>query len=959
MQGPKTLFQVKAPLALETPKTACSVSQEVKTINPVHPRSASHQHNQRNKKALSTDVLLPPVLQAQEGWVPPAHHRPFSTKSTSGRSKISYANSSIHQDVSVQTSVGMHSRRHKSVQPRSNKSSVSQILRIRNRERSQHEGVRVPVHALRPVIGPMGFYQSHAPHQVIREGKTHFAPLILGRFCNIRGFSKRGNIGSQCSEVHSPEIGLQHQCKKVKLYPKANHNLSRGSIQSTRSHPLSSKGKNPQDNVSIFRVYEKRDLLQKRLGATNRATEFRSVLRAVRASTPSPPHSMDEQVHGSIVEGQGRTVRPKPPVGPANLVKPVNVQVTSPHAHSTAHRGTHDGRVPDRLVRGLPPIQNTRVLAQVVDVSPHQLAGTESSSSLTHSLRRPGKRQGRAPVVRQHDSPMVHKKSGHPKVGPSHELNSRNPRFVHRVAGHSSSPTLAWSPKCSGRRRVQRLPGPIRMDAGQHHVQAGGQTTTGVSPSRPVRHERQHSAKDIRVPLSRPSSSGHGRNGSRLEPMAFSVSVSAHNSGFETDSQTGSIRRDGDSHSPSHRGLSFVSGSRRQVSWSTQIATPRIPESDHSTGGRIPPRAGAVLASRVDTINNFFLNRGFSKRSLKIFNSSLAPSSQTSYQSAWVLFREYLSVNRISDDLVGEEHVYDFLTHHIVTHKRKYRTIAKYRAALVKPVKAAFGFDINNSDFNKDFMRGYYRMNPPVISAAMPVWSLNTLFTFLNSELFEPLENSDLTHLTMKTVCLLLLATGRRISEVANLGRTSHCRGGFPGFFLNWANPGFQSKNFEKINRKRAKDGDHQTNIPYIEPISHHDKSLCPVRVYHAFLDRTNGPRSSKFLWDHGADKANIPKLSRIFNECVKLSLQHSRVINEPSIGPHQCRKLAASYGLLLCESSHDEMRLMRTMGFSSLSVLRRVYMNRVPPLDHACVVPGGTYHPGVTRLKSYRLRNN
>ena len=103
-------------------------------------------------------------------------------------------------------------------------------------------------------------------------------------------------------------------------------------------------------------------------------------------------------------------------------------------------------------------------------------------------------------------------------------------------------------------------------------------------------------------------------------------------------------------------------------------------------------------------------------------------------------------------------------------------------------------------------MRGFYRTNPPVISAAMPVWSLNTLFTFLKSELFEPLENADMFHLTMKTVCLLLLATGRRASEVANLGRTSHCRGGFPGFFLNWANPGFQSKNFLKINQKRLKD---------------------------------------------------------------------------------------------------------------------------------------------------------
>ena len=136
--------------------------------------------------------------------------------------------------------------------------------------------------------------------------------------------------------------------------------------------------------------------------------------------------------------------------------------------------------------------------------------------------------------------------------------------------------------------------------------------------------------------------------------------------------------------------------------------------------------------------------------------------------------------------------------------------------------------------------------------------------------------------------------------------------------------------------------------------------SLCPVRAYHAFLDKTNGPSfSKKFLWDHGINKeiVNISKLTRPFNECVKRSLRFCRVQNEPPIGPHQCRKLAASYGLLLCDSSQDEMRLMRTMGFSTLSVLRRVYMNRVPPLDHACVVPGGTYRPGITHHTGYRKR--
>ena len=73
------------------------------------------------------------------------------------------------------------------------------------------------------------------------------------------------------------------------------------------------------------------------------------------------------------------------------------------------------------------------------------------------------------------------------------------------------------------------------------------------------------------------------------------------------------------------------------------------------------------------------------------------------------------------------------------------------------------------------------------------------------------------------------------------------------------------------------------------------------------------------------------------------------------SIGPHQGRKLAASYGFMRCNSLRDEEFLMQEMGFSSLRVMRQVYINPVPPLNHKCVVPGGIYIPGCARTDPYR----
>ena len=97
------------------------------------------------------------------------------------------------------------------------------------------------------------------------------------------------------------------------------------------------------------------------------------------------------------------------------------------------------------------------------------------------------------------------------------------------------------------------------------------------------------------------------------------------------------------------------------------------------------------------------------------------------------------------------------------------------------------------------------------------------------------------------------------------------------------------------------------------------------------------------------------------FFHFIQLHTLHAYVYvpKAPSISPHQGRMLAASYGFMRCESLRNEEFLMQEMGFSSLQVMRRVYIYPVPPLTHRCVVPGGTYIPGITRTVPYRPFRN
>ena len=85
----------------------------------------------------------------------------------------------------------------------------------------------------------------------------------------------------------------------------------------------------------------------------------------------------------------------------------------------------------------------------------------------------------------------------------------------------------------------------------------------------------------------------------------------------------------------------------------------------------------------------------------------------------------------------------------------------------------------------------------------------------------------------------------------------------------------------------------------------------------------------------------SIPHLTGIFIGAVKDSLLASCLESPSSIGPHQRRKLAASLSLAV---GQDEELVRTNMGFSSLTILRKNYVSRVPELRHSCVLPGGPF---------------
>ena len=168
---------------------------------------------------------------------------------------------------------------------------------------------------------------------------------------------------------------------------------------------------------------------------------------------------------------------------------------------------------------------------------------------------------------------------------------------------------------------------------------------------------------------------------------------------------------------------------------------------------------------------------------------------------------------------------------------------------------------------------------------------------------FEPLKEASLKHLTFKTVLLLALHSGKRRSEIhAWLHKNIRHQSDWSKVSL-YPSPSFLSKN------QLAKEGPDSVApvvIPALAPTLDKslkgDRSLCPVRALHYYLDKTSDLRQNKELvfvsFKKGFDKDISPAtisswIKQTVILCYELSDQEALTLHQ--VKPHDVRAFAAS----------------------------------------------------------------
>ena len=159
-----------------------------------------------------------------------------------------------------------------------------------------------------------------------------------------------------------------------------------------------------------------------------------------------------------------------------------------------------------------------------------------------------------------------------------------------------------------------------------------------------------------------------------------------------------------------------------------------------------------------------FQEQGFSVEVAVRIAAPQRSSTRTIYRSKGALFEKWCRENLVDFSTPSIKQVSDFFIYLYQDLNRWPSTIDGYRTAIVDTLGPTGLHISQSSDLNR-LLCSFHR-DSPKSSRNLPKWNLSVVLNELTKAPFEPVNDTDLKHLTLKTAFLPALASGKRRSEI-------------------------------------------------------------------------------------------------------------------------------------------------------------------------------------------------
>jgi len=252
-------------------------------------------------------------------------------------------------------------------------------------------------------------------------------------------------------------------------------------------------------------------------------------------------------------------------------------------------------------------------------------------------------------------------------------------------------------------------------------------------------------------------------------------------------------------------------------------------------------------------------------------------STSRQFQSAWKSFQSWLPEETPN---LSKKTVLEFLLFLQDVRHLQPRTILVYRSALSLPLSLGFNIDTADQEFSL-LAKAQFLTQPPA-SPRLPSWSLDKALDSLLNPPFHPTDSSE--YLFLKTLFLVALASGNRVSELAacvRVGSTISING-----ITLATRSGFLFKNQSILRKPSA------ISFPAID-LKH---PLCPGACLQQYMKDTSNTQNKGYLFVHPSTGLPLKagRLAYWLWKGIRLSANPSQ-----AFGAHDMRKISHSIAWL------------------------------------------------------------
>ena len=319
-----------------------------------------------------------------------------------------------------------------------------------------------------------------------------------------------------------------------------------------------------------------------------------------------------------------------------------------------------------------------------------------------------------------------------------------------------------WVSECDGRPSIQIQSSPVnRMVTASADVQTDLSKVVHT-PCRYICHSPEPQTSTVCVSNPRPKCLGHRCSEHRLDGT-HCLCLPSDGSPSQGDPKNQAISLP-DHDSPRLARDALVLGPSTALNRDS-TATPGVNNSPQTVPQLcIPQQSPTSQPPRLVSRSGQLQEQSLSVEVAERIAAPQRSSTRTIYKSKWALFEKWCRENSVDFSTPSVKQISDFFMYLYQDLNRRPSTIGGYRTAIVDTLGPVGHHIAQSLDLHR--LPSSFHRDRPKSSRNLPMWNLSVVLNELTKAPFEPMKDTDLKHLTLKTAFLLALASGKCRSEI-------------------------------------------------------------------------------------------------------------------------------------------------------------------------------------------------